>query len=59
MFQMMDTAMRNNGNPMEIFKQVTSNYSPEQMEKFYSRAKSMGIPEEVLTQVQNGINPQG
>ena len=58
MFQMVDTAMKNNGNPMEIFKQVTNNYSPEQMQSFLERAKKMGIPDEVLQQAQSGIKPQ-
>lgn len=58
-FQRYEMMRKSNGNPMEIFNQMTSGYSKEQMQNFMSFAKNFGIPDEVLNQVQNGINPRG
>ena len=52
-FQIVEQARNNNGNPMDLFKQMTSNYTPEQMDSLFSKAKQMGIPDDVLQQVQN------
>lgn len=56
LFQQVEGLVKNNGNPMELFKQITGSYSPEQMEQLYSQAKQFGIPDDVINQVQNGIN---
>lgn len=56
MFQMLNNAMKNGNNPMEMFKQMTANYTPEQMNNLMSQAKNMGFPDSVLNEVQNGIN---
>ena len=60
MFQIIEQASRNQSNPMDLLKQVTGNYTPEQMKNFYSYAQMMGCPNDVLNQVQNqlGINAQ-
>lgn len=54
-FQMVDQARRSNGNPIELFKQVTNGYKPEQIEGIFNRAKQMGVPEEYINQLKNGI----
>lgn len=41
------------GNPYELLKQITSNYTPEQSNKFYEQAKQYGFDDELLKQVQN------
>lgn len=41
---------------MELFKQVTNKYSPEQMNSLFNRAKQMGVPNEVINNLKNGIN---
>jgi len=56
MYQFLEQARKNNGNPLEMFKQVTSKYKPEQLDILFDRAKQMGIPEEYINQVKNGIN---
>lgn len=57
MFQVVNQARNSNGNPMDFFKQVTNGYSPEQMNNLFARAKQMGVPDDVLQQLQNnGIN---
>lgn len=54
-FQVIEQARKNNGNPMEMFKQITSGYKPEQLNSLFDRAKQMGIPEEYINQVKEGI----
>ena len=53
MFQLIEQARKNQSNPMEMFKDVTKNYTPEQMDNLINRARQFGIPEEVLQQIQN------
>ena len=55
MYQMVDQLRRNQGNPLELLKQVTSNYTPEQMQNFYATAQQMGFPNEFLNEIQNNI----
>jgi hypothetical protein len=38
---------------MDLFKQVTNGYTPEQMSQLFNRAKQMGVPDEVISQLQN------
>jgi len=56
MFNKIENLRNSNGNPMDLFKQVTSKFTPEQMNQFYSKAKQFGIPDDVIQQAQNGIN---
>ena len=53
MFQVIEKAQKNNGNPYELFKQVTNNYSPKQMQSLLSTAKQYGVPDEILSKIQN------
>lgn len=48
--------IKNNGNPMELFKQITTNYDEKTRNDFFNQARQMGFNEELLNQVQNGIN---
>lgn len=48
-----------NADPMGVLGQLTSKFSPEQMQGFMRTAKSFGAPDELLNQIQNGINPKG
>lgn len=56
MFQLVEQARVNQNNPMELFKQVTSKYTPEQMTNFYSQAEKMGFSKDLINQVKEGIN---
>lgn len=38
---------------MDLLKQITGNYSPQQLQNFYITAQRMGFPNEILTQIQN------
>lgn len=52
MFQMVEQARKNQKNPMEMFKEVTKNYSPEQINAIYDKARQFGVPNEVIQQFQ-------
>ena len=56
MFALINQANSNNANPMDLFKQVTNNYTPEQMSNLFSRAKQMGVPDDVINKLQNNEN---
>ena len=55
MFQMVEQARQNKTNPMEMFKQITSKYSPEQMNSFYTQAEKMGFSPELLNQIKKDM----
>ena len=54
-FQMINQARQNQNNPMELFKEITSKNTPEQMKDFYDQIEKMGFPKEIIEQVK-GIN---
>lgn len=56
MFQMVEQARQNQNNPMELFKQITSNYSDEQMNNFYKQAEQMGFDKNLIDQVKKDVN---
>lgn len=56
MFQIIEQANRNQSNLMDLLKQVTGNYSSEQMKNFYMVAQQMGFPNEVLGEIQKQMN---
>lgn len=41
---------------MGLLKQVTSKYTPEQMNNLFNRAEQMGVPKEYLNNLKNDIN---
>lgn len=55
MYQMVEQARQNKSNPLEIFKQITSNNTPEQMDNFYKKIEQMGFDPNVINQLK-GIN---
>jgi len=55
MYQMIEQARQGNADPMQLFKQVTNGYTPEDMNNLYSKAKQMGFPEDALQQIQNNM----
>lgn len=56
MFQMVNQAMQNKDNPMQLFKQITNNYDDKTKNAFFQQAKQMGFSDELLNQAQQGIN---
>lgn len=53
MFKIINQAMQNNTNPQDMIKQMVGNVNPEQMQNIMQQAKSMGVPDDVLNQIQN------
>lgn len=43
---------------MDLFKQVTSGYSTQQMEQLFNNARNFGVPDEIIHQLQNGIDAE-
>lgn len=49
--------LKNNGDPMSLYKDVMKDKTPEQIEQFYSFARQWGVTDETIEQLQNsGIN---
>ena len=48
MYKMVEQARQNKNNPIELFKQVTGNYTPQQMEGFKNFVHGFGITDEQL-----------
>lgn len=52
MFQMLEQAQKKQKNPKELFKEVTKNYKPEQMEKIFNQARQFGINDDVINNLK-------
>lgn len=52
MFQMLEQARRSNNNPEELFKEITKNYKPEQMEQIFNKAKQFGIGDDIISKLK-------
>jgi len=48
MFQFINQAQKNQNNPQEIFKEITKNYKPEQIESIFNKARQFGIGDDVI-----------
>lgn len=45
--------MQNNGNPQAILQQMMGNATPEQKQSLLEQAKGYGVPDNILSQIQN------
>lgn len=52
-FQAVNELMRNNGNPQAMLQQIMTNTTPEQRTNLFQQAKQYGVPNEILSQIQN------
>lgn len=52
MFQFIEQAQRNKSNPQEIFKEITKNYKPEEIENLFNRARQFGISDDVINKLK-------
>jgi hypothetical protein len=50
---MVSQMMRNGVNPQNMLKQMMGNVNPTQMQQVLSQAKSFGVPDNILSQIQN------
>ena len=53
MFQNINTAMTSGQNPQQLLKQIMGKASPEQREGLIKQAKQFGVPDNILSQIQN------
>lgn len=44
--------MQNQNNPIDLFKQITGNNTPEQMEEFYKKVEQMGFSPDVINKLK-------
>ena len=52
-YQMVNEAMQNNGNPQSIIQQMMNNATPEQKESLFKQARQYGVPNDILSKIQN------
>ena len=52
-YQVINEALQNNGNPQAMIQQIMTNATPEQKETLLKQAKQYGVPDNILSQVQN------
>ena len=52
MFQFISQAQKNQSNPQEIFKEITKNYKPEQLESIFNKARQFGISDDIINQLK-------
>lgn len=50
---MINNLMNNNGDPRPLIQQFMGNTSPEEKQKILTQAKQLGVPDNVLSQIQN------
>lgn len=50
---MINEAMQNNGNPQAIVQQMMLGATPEQKESLFKQCKQYGVPDRLLSQLQN------
>lgn len=50
---MVQNLMQNNGNPQAILQQIMGKATPEQKQNLFKQAQTYGVPNDVLSQIQN------
>lgn len=46
-------AMNNGANPQQLMKQMMGNVDNQQMQQVMTQARNMGVPDNILKQMQN------
>ena len=52
MFQFLNQAQKNQSNPTELFKDITKNYKPEQINMIFDKARQFGIGDDVINKLK-------
>lgn len=52
-FNMISQMMNNGGNPQALVRQFMNNATPQQMQGVMQQAKQFGVPDNILSQLQN------
>lgn len=53
MFQQISQIRANGADPRALLQQMVGNSNPQQMQGILNQAKSFGVPDNILTQIQN------
>lgn len=56
MYQQLNNLKNNGTNPQALIQQMVSQASPQQMQSVLNQAKQLGVPDTILTQIQNMKN---
>lgn len=52
MFNFLEQAQKNQSNPEQLFKEVTKNYKPEQIERIFNQARQFGIGDDIINKLK-------
>ena len=52
-FQVVNNLMQNKANPQDLVNQIMGNITPEQKQNLLNQCKAYGMPEELLSKLQN------
>ena len=52
-FQIAQNLMQNKNNPQDLVNQIMGSISPEQKQNLLNQCKSYGMPEQLLSKLQN------
>ena len=53
MASQISNAMQNGANPQDLMKQMMGNADNNQMQSVLSQARNLGVPDNILQQIQN------
>lgn len=56
MYQQISQLQRNNANPQALIQQIMSQANPQQIQSVLNQAKQLGVPDNILAQIQNMKN---
>lgn len=52
-YKVVNEAMQNKGDPTSMLQQLMKNATPEQKESLFKQCRSYGVPNDVLSKIQN------
>lgn len=52
MFQFIEQAQKNQSDPQELFKQITKDYKPEQIDMIFNKAKQFGVSDDIIEKLK-------
>lgn len=52
-YQIINSAMQSGGNPQALLQQMFTSSNPMQRQNILNQAKSLGVPDNILGQIQN------
>lgn len=56
MYQQINNLKNNGANPQALIQQMMSQTNPQQIQGILSQAKMLGVPDNILAQIQNMKN---